>query len=89
MLNHVSKNFFQEGDTLETYFSAAPPEMIINYFLNPPSITDMELNFNQRADIKKLTSFLVEERNFSEDRVANRLAGLVKKQKQRSLNSFF
>ncbi|OLS28120.1 MAG: Flap endonuclease 1 [Candidatus Heimdallarchaeota archaeon LC_3] len=89
LIDHVSKTFFKEGDTMETYFPAAAPEIIQDYFNNPPSIDDLTINFNQRADIKGITKFLVDERNFSEERVSHRLMGITKKQKQKSLNSFF
>jgi flap endonuclease-1 len=87
LIENVSKTYFKEGDTLNTYFHSASPQEIQSYFMNPP-YEDVPVEFNLRADIKGVTHFLVNERNFNEERVAQQLAGISKKQKQKSLDSF-
>ncbi|MHA1990218.1 MAG: flap endonuclease-1 [Candidatus Hodarchaeales archaeon] len=88
LIENVAKTFFKEGDTVDTYFSSAPPEEIQDYFMNPP-YHETSVDFNLRADTKGVTDFLVNERNFNKERVTQQLAGVSKKQKQKSLGSFF
>jgi len=64
---------------------------IFNFFLNPPVNENVEIKFGE-IDKEKILKFMVDERNFSEERVLNALNKLEearKKFKQTSLASWF
>ncbi|MEM5881971.1 MAG: flap endonuclease-1 [Candidatus Aenigmatarchaeota archaeon] len=66
-------------------------EEIYNFFLNPPIEEKIEIKFLE-MDKEKIIKFMVEERDFNEERVINALQKLeesVKKSKQKSLASWF
>ncbi|MEM5828175.1 MAG: flap endonuclease-1 [Candidatus Aenigmatarchaeota archaeon] len=64
---------------------------IFNFFLNPPVEENVEIKFGE-IDKEKILKFMVDERNFSEERVLNALSKLEeasRKTKQTSLAAWF
>ncbi|WP_069807310.1 flap endonuclease-1 [Vulcanisaeta thermophila] len=67
------------------------PLKIRDYFLNPPSNPNYEVNFTEPNE-RELLDFLVHEHDFSEDRVRNaidRLKKALSRRRESTLDSFF
>jgi flap endonuclease-1 len=84
---HIEEKFIT-GDYSWDFYFPTEAEDIMEYFKNPPFDETKEIKFN-RVDQKAITEFLVDERGFNADNVANRLKKIMKMQKQSSLTSFF
>ncbi|UCG90542.1 MAG: flap endonuclease-1 [Candidatus Heimdallarchaeota archaeon] len=72
-----------------------PPEILLDYFRSPD--VDKEIRFTfHKPEISKITEFLVEERDFSKDRIENQLGRMISKRHkikqkadQMALDKFF
>ena len=84
---------FKNFETLKKHlkFEEDYIDEVYNFFLNPPVNEKIEIKFGEIQE-EKILKFMVDERDFSEERVKNALDKLregLKKQKQTSLASWF
>jgi len=83
---------FKNFETLKKHFKFEEYiDEVYNFFLNPPVNENLEIKFGE-VDEEKIMKFMVDERNFNEERVKNALERLkegLRKSKQTSLASWF
>lgn len=84
---HILTNFIKDDYKWEHFFETEP-DIILDYFKNPPYNEIEELKF-ENVNKKELYNFLVKDRGFSKENVMKSIKKVVKVQQQASLSSFF